>query len=213
MCAMRSRSRARRDMPGIEACDLQDLVTIPRSRPGNRHDCPRSCPRSGGVVDDGLENRLDCEGARRFRWGRPGLVTASWRNPGVPPRRVPGRLPEPSGSDRSIDPKNGSPRRHRLPPANRKRRGTDAGAGLRRVPSPPCRLLAGRHEPEHRAAATRRHHASSCGRATERDASAARCGVAYLLGDTFSAAVLIRGLCAHEPCAASSRLENFIAAK
>ena len=55
--------------------------------------------------------------------------------------------------------------------------------------------------------------ASSCGRATERDASAARCGVAHLLGDTFSAAVLIRGLCAHEPCAASSRLENFIAAK
>ena len=79
----RPRQHARRDPVPAHAgtcavlscirCDLQDLVTIPRSRPGNRHDCPRSCPRSGGVVDDGLENRLDCEGARRFRRGRPAL--------------------------------------------------------------------------------------------------------------------------------------------
>jgi hypothetical protein len=56
MCATRSRSRARRDTRGVDACGLlrlstlHHLVTIPRSRPGNRHDCCRFLTEVGRVV-------------------------------------------------------------------------------------------------------------------------------------------------------------------
>jgi hypothetical protein len=208
---------------------LYHLVTIPSSRPGNRHDCRRFLPSVGWSPpraaarcsdfgtrnsDDGSENYrwLHAEGELRPHWRRIGVhLTPSQRDLRVFSRRAPDRLPECPGTDRSVDPEDGGARRCILPPANRKRRGADAGAGLCRVPAPARRVLAGRREPEHGPAARDSERgAPGCKRTFDPDAGTARCGVAHLCSDPERSAVLIGRPRARQACAAMSRLENVI---
>jgi hypothetical protein len=210
---------------------LHQLVTIPRSRPGNRHDCHRFLP--GGVgrplratervatapgtrnTDGGSENHrwLDAGGPRRLlRRAIRALLTRSRCDLRVSSRRVSERLPECSGTERSVDPEDGGARRHRVPPANGKRRGADAGASLRRVPAPARRVLAGRREPEHRAAAGRKRErdAFGCEGTLDPGTGSTGRGVAHVRGDSERSAVLIGGCPAHQACALSRRMENVI---